>query len=104
MTPDARNTPDTIKDTKMIERFQKQAGDATMQGVEDPTMLLFGNPVPDNVTLPAELGGSIRTVDEAFVAPCPVTGATCRHLKLAGDFNGKTLYVAESSRFFWYSH
>jgi len=87
----------------MIERFTKTAGDPTMISTDDPTMLLLGNPVPDNVTLPANLGGGVRVVVDSFVADCPVTKIPCRHLTLGGEYNGKTLYVAESDQFYWYA-
>lgn len=87
----------------MIERFRKDAGSPVMQGIDEPEALLFGDPVPTTVTLPAELGGDVRRVVDAFVAPCPVTGIRCRHLQLEGDFRGQTLFVADSSQFFWYA-
>ena len=86
-----------------IERFEKHAGSRTAQGVDDPTMLLIGDFVPDTVTLPAELGGTVVTVAEAFVAACPVTGTMCRHLRLNATHGEQTLHVAESSSFHWYA-
>jgi hypothetical protein len=89
-------------DKKMIERFSKNAGQYAMTSQDDQTMILLGNPVPDYVTLPPELGGGDRPVKDTFVGDCPITGTPCRHLNL-GEFNGKTLYVAESTQFFWYT-
>ena len=84
------------------ERFEKRAGDNSMIGVDDPTMMLVGDVVPDNVTLPSGLGGGVMVVSGSFVADCPVTGIKCRHLAL-GEYDGKTLYVAESDQFYWYA-
>ena len=87
----------------MIERFTKNAGDKSMIGVDDPTMMLVGDVVPDTVTLPAGLGGGTRAVIGSLTADCPVTGIKCRHLVLGEHDGGKTLYVAESDKFYWYA-
>jgi hypothetical protein len=74
--------------------FNKQAGgDAVNE--EDGVAVLHG--VPDYVRLPSELGGGQVNVTDAFMGPCPVTGAQVRHLVLDCGIS-----VAESDQFYWY--
>ena len=82
-------------------RFTKTPGATVLQSVEDECMGLVTDQrmVPDDVTLPPELGGGIVRVLEGFTAPCPVCQAPAWHLSLADS-----LGVAECAcqGFLWY--
>lgn len=75
--------------------FQKQPGGVPVN--EEEHAALLGDGHPDWVRLPTDLGGGRSRVVRAFVAPCPVTGAPCRHLELEDG-----ICVAESDQFYWY--
>jgi len=85
----------------MTERFQRKAGSSVAQGIDDPSMLLLDDGLPEWVRLPAELGGTQAKVLGAHAAPCPMcgTGPNVRHLELPDS-----LGVAECPRhgFAWY--
>lgn len=75
--------------------FKKGPGQIPVN--EEEHALLLGDDTPDVVRLPADLGGNLVKVVQAFVAPCPVHRTPCRHLELE---NG--VFVAESDQFYWY--
>lgn len=81
------------------ERFNKTAGSPVMQGVDDPSMMIVGDSVPDWVQVPNELGGGRRPVTRAYTRPCPACGDHDVRVLLAGD-----LSVAECEQrgFLWF--
>lgn len=88
-----------MRDENYLE-FTMTIGDTMMQSVDDPTMHLLGDGVPDYVCLPADLGGGRRMVQSARTVQCPCgNGHDVRELAL-----GQRLYVAECDRrgFLWY--
>ena len=75
----------------MIEWFTRKPGGGLDISVEDPSLALLGNEVPDWVKLPAELGGVKVRVEGARIAPCAKCGGRCRHLKLAPVVLGRNV-------------
>jgi hypothetical protein len=83
----------------MTHWFNRRPGDVVAEGVDDPTMSLVGDVVPDWVRLPPELGSAQIKVTGAFRAPCPMCrGGEVRHLE------AEAFRVAECSThgFVWY--
>ncbi len=97
----------------MTEWFERRAGSHVAvqklsqmgEQVDEPVMMLYGNPVPDWVNMPPDLDPTEPTlkVMGATSGPCPkCNGAsgTVRHLELSEGY-----YVAECERacgFVWY--
>lgn len=80
--------------------FTRKPGDFASHGSDDPRELIVGNPVPDWVELPKEIGSIKVKVLEAFVGPCPACqSGSVRHLRLEQGF-----HVAECliHNFLWY--
>jgi len=85
----------------MTEWFNRQAGDVSSIGKDDPTMVLIGDQTPDWVRLPQELGGAqLRVLDTARLE-CPMCedGAPVLHLRCSDRY-----CVAECTKhgFVWY--
>jgi len=89
-----------------IERFNKRAGSNVATSIDDASMQLVGDFVPDTVRLPPELGGHVARVLEARLAPCPRGEHLVRHLALDSDPRaGSQVHVAECAEhggFLWY--
>jgi hypothetical protein len=81
--------------------FNKAAGSVVHESIEDDSMLMVGDVIPDWVRLPAELGGERVRVEGAKTAPCPMcrNHVEVRHLRVTGN-----LGVAECRQhgFVWY--
>jgi hypothetical protein len=80
----------------MIMRFIKEPGSSVLQSTEEPAVLLGDDIVPDDITLPPELGGHIERVLASFKGPCPHCGGVVQHHRLT------TCSVAECNQFYWY--
>lgn len=81
-----------------VDWFSKTPGGIPSAECEDgSTMMVFGAEVPDQVRLPAELGGHVVRVLGSFVAKSPRSDRMVRHLQLEGG-----MYVAEDDQFYWY--
>lgn len=105
---------------KRVETFTREAGAGYSQSVEDPAMRLLGDPVPEWVDLPADLGGGRRVVTGHAQITCPCGTHPTRELHLGtppqrvdagalvgslrAEDNLKTLCVAEcpGQGFLWY--
>lgn len=85
----------------MTEWFNRQAGDVSSIGKDDPTMVLIGDQTPDWVRLPDELGGDKLRVLAVNRLECPMCqdGAPIKHLACESGYG-----VAECHRhgFVWY--
>jgi hypothetical protein len=86
-----------------IERFTREAGAVYGQSVEDPDMYVLGNPVPEWVYVPEDLGGCRLAVTGHREITCPCGQHRTRELQL-GAHEGGTLCVAEceGQGFLWY--
>lgn len=85
---------------KEIMEFTKQAGDDSLQSLEDPSLQLFGEVIPEWVRLPQQLGGEKRTVQSYKKINCVCGG---EHIVLELNL-GDNFYVSEcpSKGFLWY--
>jgi len=85
----------------MTVRVIKHAGNPAMESVEDPSMTVYADAPPRWVTLPPNLGGERRAVQESWVGPCPCGRVhQVQHLSLGDD-----VHVAECAivgGFAWY--
>lgn len=85
----------------MTAWFNKKAGTSFHESLEDETMALIGEIIPDWVRLPDQLGGERRPVTGSTMAPCPIcqNHTEVQHLQVQGG-----LGVAECSEhgFVWY--
>jgi hypothetical protein len=95
--------------SKQVEHFTREAGAGYSQSVEDPAMRLLGDPVPEWVELPRELGSGRRNVTGHREITCPCGQHRTRELQLGPGLNVETndvttLCVAECSGdgFIWY--
>ena len=81
--------------------FQKNVGSEVHESIEDPSMMLVGDAVPDWVRLPESLGSSDVRVLGAAKAPCPMcdTDTHVRHLQLE---NGLGIAECPTHNFVWY--
>jgi hypothetical protein len=75
-----------------MEHFTKKPGSMVGQGIEDPSMLLFGQ-LTGWIRLPKELGGTEHRVSESW------TDANGRHHKLEGT---DILVCDDGTQFLWY--
>lgn len=88
----------------MIKWFEADPGSSISKSTSDDDVFLVGRPVPTCVRLPAEIGGSVMTVERSSMAKCPMCESDDRekrHLHLK-DSN---LSVAECKEhgFVWYA-
>ena len=85
------------------EWFERGVGDFAAQGMDDPTLLLIGDPVPDWVRTPPELGGIQLRVVRGFQAACPHCSPAkpVRHLELESA-EGCGVAECREHGFTWY--
>lgn len=82
------------------EWFDRKPGEGGALSTTEPGVLLVGNPRPDWVRLPPELGGVEVRVLDSKPGLCPVClNHDCQHLQLDAEVN-----VAEcpARGFLWY--
>ncbi len=94
---------------KQIEQFTREAGVGYSRSVEDESTYILGDPVPEWVDLPGNLGGGRRVVVGHREITCPCGQHRTRELDLGPGLNVRTneattLCVAEceGQGFLWY--
>lgn len=84
-----------------VYRFKKTAGNPDLEGIDDPSMTLQGEVVPEWIRLPDSLGGTRCPVLGQSKVNCP-----CGGNHIATEYSlGDSLFVAEcptARSFLWY--
>ena len=78
-----------------MDMFTKRPGE--FPTLDNENAFLVGDPTPEVIKLPPELGGQTVKVDARGHAKCPVHDHDVVTYRLA---NG--IYVAECDKFYWY--
>lgn len=81
--------------------FQKHAGSEVHEGIDDESMVLVGDTIPDWVGLPSQLGGARVRVLGWKASPCPLCkgGHDVRHLQVE---DGLGVAECRTHGFVWY--